>query len=473
MSSEKSVAARESDTSYFVKLPTELLIQVINEVAVDDLDPLSSTCHRIRTLAEKRLMKHRKLKRAYTTVTLNDQSAKLGPHGTFVNFLSILARNPDFVFYPRRLSITVPSPSGRPPLVSQETQNERSKDDRVKLRRIRGTGKYLRKCLFILDSLKADWCISICRSVVRPNKGCVYSLFLAVLPNLRDLTIDDSDSDCFHIMTIMESIISVDSPSNTTALQNLRRVTLTSENFTTTYFKYFSLWTHVTSLRYLSITHLALDYTMRLDQMDSLGVSNITELVLKYCILHEPQLRRILEKFRYIEGPAYSASPAVMVQSLVDSCGEKLQKLTLRCANYMTDPPSFNDLRALKKLDITTDPFIHKELEDLHAQNAVPRLNLDPPPLSPLHLQTQPDVAKFVDILPPTIEVITLKVKNHWRVARFLLAGMARESQKKLPKLNEISIGGFQILMESSADERAVRLLLREVYELTDITVKT
>lgn len=476
MSQENSVSACvTSDNAYLTHLPGELLFQIINDVAVDDIDAFASTCRQIRNLADERLARHRSLKRAHTTVALNDQSVQLGPHGTFINFLVNLAQNPDIVFYPRRLVVVVPKPHNRPSRTIRERQQERANNDRALLRQLMGMGTYVWACPSIPARLKSAWCVSIRRSIVGSEKGCIYALFLAVLPNLRELSIDDSDSDCFHILTMMESLTSTDTP-NTTALQNLTKATLTSENYTSTYFKHFTLWTHVPSLRYLSFTRLALDCTKRIEDMDCLGVSKITELVLLDCVLHEPHLRQILrsmpdlEKFTHKESHSYGASPATMVQSLADNYGDKLQELTLRFANHMTDSPSFTGLRALKKLDITPEAFLHNEM---HTHIPFSQLSLDTEPANQTHIRPEADIAKFVDILPPSIAVVNLEANGHWYVVRCLLAGMAAESGMKLPKLQEISVGGFPLLMTDDGDERAVKALLREIYEKTSITVKT
>lgn len=84
-------------------LPTEMLLQTIDQISPDDIDAFTSTCKRIQTLAAERLARHTKLKREYSSVRLggnNDHS-----YGTPLGFLYDVLNDPELAFYPFALTL--------------------------------------------------------------------------------------------------------------------------------------------------------------------------------------------------------------------------------------------------------------------------------------------------------------------------------------------------------------------------------
>jgi len=399
------------DTSFrLMALPNELLLKVIDCVSPEDVESFTQTCKTIHGLSEKRLTLHRRLKQEYGEIRLgaNDDPSYRIP----ICFFDELVSNPDLVFYPTSLTLAQYKPELWPGYEEHkeicEAVLQKRDDFRDFLSEDRVLGLYH-------DSW---WHASRLSHDAMP----IYRLLLSLLPNLRNVIYDGIVMRC-EMDSILDKILSArgEQRKEMRALKKLRSVTtckfprrgggfhLPLDPHTP------GIWTQFRTLRSLSVDlERCIEFPLN---MDTLNPSRLEHLELIGCTSALEELSIPLSMMPALKSFSYEGDDVcrAFLQPVQNECYQSLETLKLRCRIRSDGQPldSLLFFRVLREVSISDVMFMR------HARDAVPKL---------------------VDILPKTIEVITLLV-DCWENGRKMLRGMITRASTELPLLHTLRVG--------------------------------
>lgn len=176
-----------------------------------------------------------------------------------------------------------------------------------------------------------------------------------------------------------------------------------------------ALWTHLPSLRSLS---LALELELFPPfVLEKLAVSQLENLALRGCHFYPPDLSATLKCMPTLKSFEFQRpdESGELIETLKEHCGRSLESLALKSLFHIGKKPvtALHEFQTLRKLTIFEDTFIDDDTDEFE---------------------------KLVNVLPPTIEVVTLLILD-WKSGIQVLRDMPSRAGTTVPNLHTLRVG--------------------------------
>lgn len=425
-------------------LPSDILVQVINTISPDDIVAFSSTNRRFYSLSTKRLAEHKALQEQYSKVVLDDVFDVESSISHPIKLLYDIWKNPRVASYVRHIificsdNYATRDFSFEPSNVDQSTwETIKQLDGCQELLRI---NPYFKQNADELRKCRVD--------ILSGKQTAAFILLLVSLPNLRSLRYaraQDSDMDLLSSIFTSSAASRIDSRV-LSKLETVETYHLDSEG--RTWINMLLLFAELPSVRTLKGAHTGWS-----EDIDSIPgwkghISHLQKLELSAGTIEPEDMESMLlplqglTEFRYHHaccGNTFEAQ--IFVDVLATTMGDQLEVLSLtndeedsdmttRIASFKAFKviqypacqmiPANTYIKVLKRLEISTQALTGDENDD----TAAPRL---------------------VDLLPPTIESVTLLSNQRERQplcqdlqVQLLLCDIISDKQKCVPNLSTL-----------------------------------
>lgn len=435
-------------TMSLLDLPPEILLQIITRISPNDIEAFGTTCNAIYSLATSRLATHFALKAQFHSVALPDDSGFTCPS----RLLKRMWYDPWIAFYIKRMVFAPETISDTQAVLSAPGNVVRVPYEvhrRAMLKRTRMSLDLLRRSEYPDRnkslSIGKEWAMD-------GEEGPAAALLLALLPNLEVLRLDGSEwnqvllhdifiwtskayrrSNLFKKLSIVEYSAEYLNPVRNLMPSNLE------------------LFTLLPSVRTLigrgicpgqEIVDFAENFgpgpglVERLELTDS----SLWSDSLKYYLTMLPNLKHFQYSHATDDGVALRSHGGVasFVQTLAQKVGTSLESLTI-CDYpvYQTSTiTSFHDFKVLRMLEIEIKTLCEYNESSFYWQGDF---------VWGGHRRYADIIPRIVDMLPPSLEDLTLSIGTRVHPAAYLLRNFGAEQPKRLPKLTRFTYFGDRL----------------------------
>ena len=440
-------------------LPPELVLQIIDVVCPDDLENFSSCCKTLHDLARDALLRHKEMKKIYSTVGCGPYwEPKIKRHSTAfpITILRAIIANNHYKFYPKTLEI-----DDRYRNQWQSTRiDPETKAKLVDLRK--DILNLLATCPFLEDHEEfRTWR----RNYQMDGIGVCLALAVILLPNITKIKICGEHIMLRELLDQVARYTAITPPSKSLPLSKLSHVDILGPNGG---FDFGASLAVMPSLRSI--------YAYEIEEENfkwkfAPGISGITELTLGRSAICASSLSEILRgikslrKFRYSVNIAFSDwQRRKVIASLLENAKDSLEELSLfpDPALYWGMPEmdgiisSMGSLRAFSKLkniclDVTA---LFPQASKRDGENYGTNLKGGSSPPEPL-----------VHFLPASAESLTLRGYMSEKEGIQTFCDAPNFKGHQLPKLKEVGFDGPVPLgneMQVACDKVGIKLIPHE-----------
>ena len=418
-----------------LRLPTELLVQIVNYSRPEGFENLARTCKLLLDIARPLFENHRRLKQLYSSEDLGIKSASgRSCHELLYDALI----DPLAARYPKRLRCC--EHEWRP--CSKEMQG----CDAV--RRFIQQSTYVKRVLApgsseYLEQYLETWS----KEVKLGNPHFVASALLLLLPNLEDITLCLDDFYREHLDNVMHEVACDAVAGSRHPLSQLHTVRIEEwgndpDDEEGTPMQTLASFLALPSIRKVSGRGLKLnsdryDYWWPVDRQQS----NVKELELSDMTVDSVQLGNLLQPMHQLRIFKYSSvqcdmhiwNARDMLRALVRCVGSTLEELSLTNlypSNMVIN--SFHGFTKLKRLEFATS-MLYRDVKSCN-QYIVNDFHVDFEDCQ----GTKRGPKNILDIVPASVEHITLKCDSDDIRFNWLFDEFVENYRKALPKLTEI-----------------------------------
>lgn len=443
-------------------LSNELIDGIIRAVPPCDLQSLALSSKAIYALSKKALERHLMLKKKYSTLNFNFTGHDSDLHDRVPDdthnpllLLGSIIEDPDILHYPTSMYLGCcvdESHSSWDPAYEHSDRMDYSRNQSVMEKHSDTLKGMVGKCDFIPDEIKDDASSAICK----PNcKGAAVELLVTMLPNLTIIVTQS--------WTLVDAITWLPS-----VVQNIAKANQDPKS--SCYGK------ALTRLEEFSINPKGLEYFQGVDGYDSVALLPSMRILRGIGIVGEsftwPSDFRLGSSSITEIDLTHSSIDAYAVESLLSGISA-LKKFTYNHAGTINGFPAYNPtgyvnaLRryaasSLQSLDISPDKD-EEVLEDgeerlcigsLVGFSSLERIRIEDLALQKLEMYDEssetglyrddPEILmeRLVDVLPTSVNFLTLIAFMKNEDIQRLLQGLAEEKAEKLPNLKSIRFEG-------------------------------
>lgn len=465
-------------------LPNEILGSIIDRVDLGDLDHFAESSPLLKSLATHALEVHHERQQEYTHIEVFGCLEHVGPHP--LQLLERICANPQVAWYPTSLKVECCSGWGTehddedfaPLLNDEEFDKNLDSEDfygeycwnnnlRNVYRVIKFWAEDIRDLVFHSGYFDEEESECWYNQIRKGNHEAVVGLLLTLLPNLEIVEFEAYSTRVFLLVKIVQCITgppresSKKTKEGARVLKKLREVRLSGWEYTQgeedlTLAGYFARLPSMRRVCAVEDSRSSTPSSHPWTQRES-GSSNIDEIYMEHAHMNLMSVvdclryLKTLRKFHYDWYRGWYRGPlprmrcedlGLILAGLVEHFQSSLESLCLKGIDHVRLEGSIEtsiSLDAFKKLINASLPY----------QLFVSVPKLQPEASAPIEgghdLQTpnSPIFSRLVDVLPRSMEVVTLSGAIEVKNVERMLSGLVSHKAERLPRLSKIIFSSF------------------------------